>query len=369
MPYSRPKLSDLRTLAAQQIVAALPGADSQLQFSNLKVLADVQAGLAHMHFGYLDWIANQSNPFTATDEFLAAWGAMKNVTIKPATQARGNVTFPASPSSTIPPGASVTRSDGTPYSVIEVVSQNSTSITVKVIADADPSGLTGSFGNCQSGQAFTLAQSIAGITSSGTSGLVVGGADLETQEAFRARVLTEYQRPPQGGASGDYEEWALQVPGVTRAWCVPMVSGPGTVGVYVMMDSVNATFQGVPQGANGVASLEGRDTAGTGDQLTVANYIFPLRPVTALVYVLAPTLTPINMSIAGINSANRPAVQAALAAQIVATGSVGGRLELNNLWAAIHSVQPSADFVIGAPSADVVMTSGHLPVLGTITWS
>ena len=41
---------------------------------------------------------------------------------------------------------------------------------------------------------------------------------------------------------------------------------------------------GFPQGTNGVAALETRDTAATGDQLAVANYLYPLRPVTPIVY-------------------------------------------------------------------------------------
>ncbi|EHV0233325.1 phage baseplate protein, partial [Salmonella enterica] len=43
--------------------------------------------MSHLHFAYLDWIARQSNPFTAEDEWLAAWGALKNVYRKDASAA------------------------------------------------------------------------------------------------------------------------------------------------------------------------------------------------------------------------------------------------------------------------------------------
>lgn len=370
MPFIRPTLTALKNQVAQDINADLPGADSLLRFSNLNVLGNAQAGLAHQHYGYLDYIAMQATPYTATDEYLAAWGALKGVYQKGATQAAGTVTFPATSSAvTIPAGTPVSRSDGTGYTVLDVASQTSSSITVDVVANADTSGLTGALGNCLSGSSFTLGTGIANITSTGVSGTVAGGADLETQTAFRTRVVNAYQRQPQGGASDDYVTWAMQVAGVTRAWTKSLIYGAGTVGVYFMMDLVRSVNNGVPQGTNGVATLETRDAAATGDQLIVANDIYPLRPVTALVYLLAPTLTPVNMSIQGVTSANRPIVSVALANLLLTASAPGLPVELNTLWAAVASVDSQDDFLILSPVADVAMAAGALPILGTITWS
>ena len=61
-----------------------------------------------------------------------------------------------------------------------------------------------------------------------------------------------------------------------------------------MMDVSEAAHGGFPQGTNGVAGAETRDTAATGDQLAVANYIYPLRPATALVYACAPASQAVN---------------------------------------------------------------------------
>lgn len=370
MPFDRPTLTALKQQVAQDINADLPGADSLLRFSNLSILGKVLAGLAHQHYGYLDYIALQATPYTATDEYLAAWGALKGVYQKAATQATGQVTFPATSAiPTIAVGATLSRSDGTGYTVLSVASQTSSQITVNVEANADLSGLTGAFGNCASGTSFTLGLAVPGITSTGTSGVISGGADLETEAAFSARVIDAYQQQPQGGASADYVAWALEYPGVTRAWAAPLYNGAGTVGVYFMMDLVEAAHAGVPQGTNGVATLETRDTAATGDQLAVANYIFPLRPATALVYLLAPTLTAVNFSIQGVSLANRPIVQAALANQLLSATGPGVTVELNALWAAATSADTTDDFLILSPTADVAMAAGALPVLGTITWS
>ncbi|MDE2098625.1 MAG: baseplate J/gp47 family protein [Patescibacteria group bacterium] len=377
MPFQRPTLTQLRANVVAAINAQLPGADALLRFSNVGVLGTVQAGLSHQHYGYLDWIALQTNPFTATGEYLEAWGALKDVYRKAAVQASGPVTFPcAALTDTVLPGTALLRSDGVGYLVlgtgIAVASPAGSTqpyqITVTAVATPDPTGLTGAFGDCAAGTQFTLGQTIPGVTSSGVSGLVTGGADLEDDTDFRARVIEVYQNAPQGGAQADYVTWALQVPGVTRAWCQPLYLGAGTVGVYFMMDETESAHQGVPQGTNGAAAAETRAVAATGDQLTVANFIYPLRPVTALVYSLAPTLLPINLTITGVSAGNQAAVQAALASTITGLASVGGTIELAALWASVRIADPSDDILITAPLADIVAGAGQLPSLGAITW-
>src|SRR5260364_179792 len=57
MPYTRPTLTELRQQVAQDL-----GVDALLRFSNLRIVGDAQAALAHLHYGYLDWIARQGVP-------------------------------------------------------------------------------------------------------------------------------------------------------------------------------------------------------------------------------------------------------------------------------------------------------------------
>ena len=55
MPFQRPTLSALRTQAMQDIASSdLPNANGLLRRSVLRVLSWVQAGMAHLHYGYLD---------------------------------------------------------------------------------------------------------------------------------------------------------------------------------------------------------------------------------------------------------------------------------------------------------------------------
>lgn len=87
MPYKRPTLTELRQQNRLYLQTELAGTGTILKNSNLGVLADADAGMAHLHTGYLDYIAQQTTPFTATDEWLAGWGALKQVYRKAASAA------------------------------------------------------------------------------------------------------------------------------------------------------------------------------------------------------------------------------------------------------------------------------------------
>ncbi|MEO6920523.1 MAG: baseplate J/gp47 family protein [Collimonas sp.] len=369
MPFTRPLLSDLRNQVAQDIAASLKGSDPLLRFSNLKITGVAQANLANLHYGYLDWIAKQSNPFTATDEYLEAWAALKKVYRKAASQAVLTVTFPGT-AGTIPAGAGVVRGDGVTYTTQAAATIVGTTVTVNVIADADPTGQSGAFGNTAVGSKMTLSQAIAGIQSSGTAGAAIAvGADLEKDDSLRSRMLTAYQNTPQGGDEADYVEWAGEVPGVTRAWCVRNGYGAGTVVVYFMLDVSEAANNGFPQGTNGVAASEPRAASATGEQLVVANYLYPVQPVTALVYVCAPIPAPVNFTISGIPIANRGSVQSAIADVFFRKGSAkGGTIPINLIWSAIASVSGVTDFIISVPLPDITNAVGTLPTVGIITY-
>lgn len=379
MPYDRPLLTDLRRQAAADLAASLPGSDPLLRFSNLGILATILAGMANQHYGYLDWISREAVPFTATDEYLYAWGALKGVTLKPASKASGSTLFSnCTPTTAIPIGTPLVRGDGVTYTTTSgAVVDGSGNATVLATADVAAAN-----GNCPVATVLTLGTSIPGIQSnSAVSVAFVGGADIETQDEFRSRMLQVYAQPPQGGAQSDYVTWALQVPGVTRAWCAPLGMGAGSVIVYFMEDDVRSAFGGFPQGTNGVATGESRAAPATGDQLVVANYIFPLRPVTALVYSCAPVASPTNFTISGTTDPTvRTNISNAIKEVFLRTGSPGGTVDLNtgaaggivnllDIEAAIAAVPDSDGAVVTSPAANIVAATGYLSTLGVITWT
>jgi uncharacterized phage protein gp47/JayE len=378
MPYARPKLSDLKTQVAQDIAAGLVGSDPLLRFSNLNITGTAQANLANLHFGYLDWIALQAVPFTSSGEFLRGWAALKNVFQEPAIQAGsvtpGQVTFTGVAGTDVPLGTPLVRGDGVGYTTTADAVVVGTTVVVSAIANADPTGQTGAFGNCPTGTVITLGTAIPGIQSNGTvTTAFQNGADIETDDSLMSRMLLAYQNTPQGGATNDYVEWALAVNGVTRAWCNGNGFGAGTVVVYVMLDSTESAHNGFPQGVSGVATAETRGTpTATGDQLAVANYIYPLQPVTALVYVYAPTAAAQNFTISGISTAStatKAAIAAAIAGVFVQYGTpLGGTVSLSLIESAIAAISGTTGFVITVPAGNITTTIGFLPTVGTISY-
>lgn len=368
MPYSRPSLTALQALVAGDISASV-GGDGLLRFSNLGITGRVQAGLANLHYGYLDWIAKQSVPFTCTDEFLEGWAALKKVYREPATSATGSITFSGAVGAVVPSGAPVVRGDGVAFSTTSsgTIGAGGT-VTVTASANADPTGLTGAFGNTVAGTTMTLAQSIAGVQSGGVvSADFTGGQDIESDDSLRSRTLAAFQQAEAGGSPSDYVGWAMDVPGVTRAWCRGGAYGPGTIVVYVMMDVVRSAYNGLPQGANGVAAAETRDTAATGDQLAIANYIYGLQGAVGLVYVVAPVAHPVNLTLTGIPAALQTAVTAAVQGFLQTQGVGPATVPFGGLWSAITSVV-GTNYFTALPSTDIVCATGEMPVLGTITY-
>ena len=374
MPFSRPTLQTLQTQAAQDVAAGLPGSDPLLRFSNLGIMANVQAGLAYLMYGYLDWIAQQAVPITATGEFLEAWAAIKAKYRLAATNASGSVTFTGTNGVSIPSGTTLVRGDGQTYVTTASATIASGSATVPATGVPDPAGLVGAVQNTPLGSLMNLGTSIAGVNSSGiVSAAFTGGSDLESDTALRARMLLAYQNPSHGGDLADYESWAFDVAGVTRVWVLPSGFGPGTVVVYPMLDVAEAGNAGFPVGTNGVATGETRATAATGDQLAIANHILTLQPVTALVYVVAPVANVINITISGISSASsatQAAVTSALAQVIAAQATaLGSTITLLSLSGAIASVPGTSGATLVAPASSVISPVGSLPTIGTVTFT
>ncbi len=366
MPYPRPTLTQLQAQVASDIQSALPGSDPLLRFSNLGIIATALANLANAHYGYQDWIAKQSVPFTATDEYLYAWGALKGVTPNPAVAAsNGQITFPGTNGTPIPIGTPLSRGDGAQFTTTSVATWTGSNALVSAAANG-----AGSAGNTAVNSIMTLGTAIAGISSTGSVTMAfTNGLDAEMQSAFQTRMLQIYAQPPQAGAPSDYVAWALEVPGVTRAWCVPRGMGIGTVVVYVMLDAMESAYNGFPQGTNGVAAGEPLEFTATGDHITVANAIFAFQ--TALVYVVSPIANPVDFTISGLSGASstvKSSIEAAFADVFTRNTVLGGTNNLIDFETALATVSGASAGVITSPAANIVSTIGQLPTLGTITW-
>lgn len=380
MPYQRPTLSELRNRNRQFITSELENTGELLRFSNLRIMADMDAGMSHLHFAYLDWIARQSNPFTAEDEWLAAWGALKGVYRKDATAATGpKVSFKkGNVGAIVPAGALLNRNNGVQYSLdhavtIGIDNMGNGSVTA-VLPDSD-SSLTAADGNAPAGTALTLDSAIEGVESAAVAlEAITGGANLEEPETFRKRVLQAYQADAEGGSEDDYKRWALEVSGVTRAWVAPRLLGAGSIGLYFMCDGDDRTNHGFPVGTDGVATKEQYPYGkATGDQLRVANYIFPLRPATTAVWACSPLKHTLDFDIGGIPDAGADvvsAIESAIDEVFFDNGVPGGKIFLSDLSLAIGGIDGTRGFVLNQPTGTFIqLNAGALPLRGQINFS
>jgi uncharacterized phage protein gp47/JayE len=369
MPFARPTLTALRDQSIEDITTSgVPGLTGLLRNAVLRVLAWCMAGLAYSVYGYADWIARMGVPFTAEDEYLYAWAALIGIYPKEATAATGAAQFTGAPQGlTIPALTPLTRQDGTPYETTADGALDAGGlVTVPIVAT-----VLGALTNCDDGTPISIATPIAGINSGGiTVGPTVGGADQETNDALRNRMLEKYREPPQGGAVADYIQWTLEVPGCTRAWVVSQGYGPGSVAVFPMFDDAESASGGFPQGTDGCAAAETRAPTATGDQLLVAEHIWTVQPIPTLVYVAAPIPFPIDITIEGLDPDTedmRNQIIASLNDMFLAIAEINGIIWPSDIYEAVLATPGVNHFDVIAPSDAVQAGPGELPILGTFT--
>jgi uncharacterized phage protein gp47/JayE len=369
MPFARPTLTALRTQAIQDITTSgVPGLSGLLRNAVLAVLAWVMAGFTYGLYGFLDWIALQGVPFTATDEYLYAWGALVGIFPKDSTPAVGAAQFTGTPGLIVRAGSTLSRQDGTPYAATADARVDGTGVVLVPIE----ASVNGAATDCPAGTPISLDAPPPGVNAGGyTVGPTQGGTDQETQDEFRTRMLARYAAPPQGGSESDYIGWATSVPGCTRAWIQPQGYGAGSVVIYPMFDDANAANGGFPIGSDGAASEEPRAPTATGDQLAIAEFVWTVQPVTALIWVAAPVAAPIAIDIAGLEP-NTADMQAAIVASIddmfLARAEVGGFTYPSDIYAAVLATPGVVRFAVDNPALPVPAPPGGLPVAGVVTF-
>lgn len=379
MPYARETLPQLINSTQADIQSRLSGVDPWLPFSDLQILAYVFAAMSYTRYGYLDYISLNAVPVTAIQENLEAWAALKGITRIAAQPATGTITFSGNVGVVVSEFTEVVRSDGVGYIVPQghggTIGMDGTFTTIATAIDG---GLNT---NLIAGGSLALFGPIAGVNPTViVTADFTGGTDIEGDDSLRNRMIFAFSHPVQGGNLDDYVSWMLQLPQVTRAWAVgPYHYGPGTVTAYFMEDITRFAESGIPQGTNGASQFEERLFHATGDQLTIANHLYPLRSATALIFVQAPVGVALNLEISGvpadatIQAACREALRSVILRTAVPVGvlrpddTYGGVVYLSDIEDAIAAVPGVDHFVILQPTNDVVLPNpGEISIPGTI---
>lgn len=348
MAFNRPTLPELITRIDQDILSRLPTSKAALSVRLTKALATSEAGVTHGLYGYLQWLERQLFPETCDDDLLHLHSA--GVPRRQASKSVGMVTFEGSDGAVIVAGT-VLQKDGREYETTEEVA------IADGVATAEIEALeAGVEGDQAADTELRLVEPVPGVSGQAVVGAagVLGGANLETPDSWRDRIMLRRARIPRGGAEGDWEGWALEVPGVTRAWERPLGMGPGTIVIFIMADDASDGPQ---------ASQQLLDAA--------FDYITALKNVTAHLYLLTPTLVPFmpQLSVTPDTTEVRAAVAANLQDLVEREGEPGGTLLISRIRGAISTAGGVEDYELLSHTGNIVYGAGELPSWGGATWA
>lgn len=345
MPFEIPSLPEL--ISREQ--AALAGS-SALQRSDAEVLARVLAAASYGRYGQQAYIADQILPDTADDDTLRrmARARLKRDRL-PAVAAHGQALFTGAAGAPVDAGVLLQREDGVQFRVVTGGKVVAGGVALDVAA-LEP----GQLGNTEAGTVLRLVSPVLAVndTAAVTAPGIEGGTEQESIEALRARVIRSYRVIPHGGSQSDYETWALEVPGVTRAWIVRHWMGPGTVAVFFVRD-------------NDVDPIPSAEACAV-----VQAYIEQERPVTAELYVIAPVEKPVQYQIklTPDSSAVRRAVEAELVDLHQRESDLGAELLRTHISEAISGATGERDHDLVFPAGNVQAARNELLTYGGVLW-
>ena len=202
---------------------------------------------------------------------------------------------------------------------------------------------------------MTLVNPVAGIEGSAVvigDGLN-GGAEVESIEALRVRLLARLRKPAQGGAVLDYETWARDAyPAIEKVW-VSDEQGPG----YVLVRFIVSNAAGGP--------IPSSTIVGTVDAMLQVR-----RPVGSRVTTLAPVAEAqdFEIQLTPDTPAVRAAVSDALTDLLRREGEPSGTILLSHIREAISTAAGETDHELVSPTANVTYATGVYPVMGVIAW-
>ncbi|MET3485355.1 baseplate J/gp47 family protein [Methylobacterium sp. 1973] len=346
MPFNLPDLPSVRRENRDNLAAFLPGADASVPNNALRVLSDQNAGGAFLNLKYLAYIAKNALPDQSEGDWLLRWANILFGGPKAATFAAGTIAVTGVKGTLLEAGSILSTSDAVEYQ---------TAADVYLSADATPVAVTcltaGAIGNRDAGAPLSLSVAVSGVNAQATVILIDGGADTESDDDLRTRVLLRLRRPPMGGDADDYVQWTLAVPGVTRAWSSPNGMGIGTVVVRFLCDALRAGNGGLPT---------------DDDVANVRAYLDTVRPVCVKdFFVVAPIPQGLEITIRNLSDdtpSMRLAIEAALQMLLLERAAPGQTIYAAWVSAAISEVVGEGYFDLDFEDA-VMASPGHMASL------
>lgn len=302
-------------------------------------------------------VPSAAMPFFAWGLYLDAHAKTYGLDRKTAVSATGSATFTADEGTVISTGMVVSTDGGVASDPVEFVTSDSGVVDSSgILVLPIVASIAGSTGNVSAQAITTPVSPNIGILSVTNITGTLGGADIETDDALRERILLQFEG--QGaGTIADYQRWALSRPGVGRVSVKPVWRGPGTVQVVVMTEDgnpvattvvadVQAYLDPVDGQANGIAPI--------GVEVTVTT------PIAVQIDVAASLVFKTGYSLEGDNGtiAVRPSVEDSLAAYINSL-DVGETVVFDHVKAAlfVEGVLAVASVTVNGGTSNITLSS------------
>jgi len=315
MALTTPTTTDIANNIIAQLQATLSQTIPLLPKSFMRVLSKVLAGVfiliyKYAGFMYLQWFVQTAADVTTTVNGvdvnpLVLWGRLIGIGDPiAAVQAELLVDITVTnQTGSLPAGTQlIGQTNGVTYITLAIVPLDAAlkQATVRAVSDPQGGGGAGTIGNLEAGDVVSFANPLANVARAAVvDSQTTTGAERETTEAYRQRILDKFQARPQGGALADYRLWGSEVAGVQNIY--PYTSDcPGQVDVYV-----EATTAIDPDGIPTTAILEDVLDAINLDNAGLATR----RPANALANTFAITRTTFDVEVSNLTVDNTSQVE------------------------------------------------------------
>lgn len=230
MPFTAPTFEEIHQLGVDLAAKLLPGDDTS-EGSYLWRKTGVQAGLVTDNHVHIATATDELLPDRAVGAGLDRWGRLLNLPRKGATGARkaDALRLTGTEGSPFTAGVTLVHESGLRYAINESGTIPAAGyVDVDVVA-IDKGGAT----RLAAGEQLVFLESVTGIADEAELQLALDedGEDAEQDGAYQNRLLDRLRKPPLGGATNDYLQWAKEVAGVADAYVYPLRAGLGTVDV------------------------------------------------------------------------------------------------------------------------------------------
>lgn len=310
MALSTPTTAEIADNILGQLETSLSATFPLLPKAFARVLAKALAGVITLLYKYAGWIFLQMFVVTAsfrettvngrTIRPLIEWGRLIGVG-DPLAAVSAELVIEVTvlvQTGELPSGSQLLYSPtGVVYITTSSIALDAATKQVTVRAASDQQGGDGSgdIGNLDPGATLSFASPLANVARDAeVISQAVTGADEESEDAYRTRVIKRFQRKPQGGAYADYQQWGLEAEGVVNIYPYTGTE-PGTVTVYVeASEESSGSPDGVPTTAqkNAVRDLINLDQNGLASR----------RPANAALNMILPiTRTAFDIEIVGLD--------------------------------------------------------------------